>query len=292
MSKNLFTSFIILMFLFMIAIPSQGQGPVKDHSKIKGLNCSACHQCELPTKENPCLNLSAAIFLGKGERLTPQKMPPEFVMIKVLEDEYEPVKFPHRKHAHMLETNFDCTECHHFAPPTPKNPPCKDCHNPYEYRQDIEQVGLKAAYHRRCLTCHAQWSQNTNCELCHASKNKEVAEKLAQFIPKFKEMKEPEKTVYINRMFTGPYVTFFHKDHSKKKNVYCADCHDKWECVSCHYQGEERPFMAEAVLGTGVHGPCRLCHATIGKDEKGDDVCVKCHATQEKQQVTATAMRD
>jgi hypothetical protein len=287
MPKNLFTSFIILMFLFMIAIPSQGQGPVKDHSKIKGLNCSACHQCELPTKENPCLNLSAAIFLGKGERLTPQKMPPEFVMIKVLEDEYEPVKFPHRKHAHMLETNFDCTECHHFAPPTPKNPPCKDCHNPYEYREDIEQVGLKAAYHRRCLTCHAQWSQSTNCELCHASKDKEVAKKLAQFIPKFREVKEPEKKVYVNRMFTGPYVTFFHTDHSNKKNVYCADCHDKWECVSCHYQGEKPPVTVEVVTGTGVHGPCRLCHATIGKDEQGNDVCVKCHATEEKHQVTA-----
>lgn len=287
MSQKLLISFLILMALFLSALCLFAQGPAKDHAKIKGLNCSACHQCSLPTRENPCLNLSAAIFLGEGERLTPQKMPPEFVMIGWLEDEYEAVKFPHRKHAHMLETNFDCTECHHFAPPTPKNPPCKDCHNPLEYREDIEQVGLKAAYHRRCLTCHVQWSQSTNCEICHVSKDKEVAQKLAAFIPKFKKSKQPEeKLIYVTRMFTGPYVTFSHADHTNKKNVYCADCHNKWECIGCHYQSEKPPATVAIVTGTGVHGPCRLCHATIGKDEQGNDVCVKCHTIQEKQTVT------
>jgi hypothetical protein len=292
MSKTKATSFLILLFLFIFAILLYGQGPVKDHSKIKGLNCSACHKCELPTKDNPCLNLNAAIFLGKGEMLTPQKLPPDTVVIKVLEDQYERVKFPHRKHVHMLETTFDCTECHHFAPPTPKRLACKDCHNPYEYRENIEQIGLKAAYHRRCLTCHVEWSQNTNCELCHASKDKELAKKLAELIPKFKDSKEPEKIVYITRMFTGPYVTFSHTDHTKKKNVYCADCHQKWECVSCHYQTEEPPVNVALVKGMGVHGPCRLCHATIGQDAAGNDVCVKCHSKQEKQQVKVTAMRD
>jgi len=288
MLKKLPVLLLLLALIFLFTGLLYAQEPVKDHFKIKGLNCSACHQCELPTRENPCLKLSAEFFRSKGERLTPRRLPPDTVVISVLEDQYEPAKFPHRKHLHMAVTTHDCAECHHFAPPTPKNPPCKDCHSAYEYRQNIEQVGLKAAYHRRCLTCHAQWSQNTNCEVCHVSKDKEVAAKLAPTIPKFKEVKEPDKKVYINRMFTGPYVTFFHNEHTKKKNVYCADCHKKWECESCHYQGEKPPATVPVVCGTGVHGTCRLCHETIGKDQKGNEVCIKCHATQEKQQANVT----
>lgn len=275
-SMSVFLSMLVLMLFIKMGY---GQSRIGPHSKIKGLNCSSCHECEIPTKENPCLKLGAQFFLGEGEKLTPDKLPPDTVIIDVLEDEYEPTKFPHKKHVHMAVTTLDCYECHHFTPPSNKKTPCKDCHNPYENRPDLELIGLKAAYHRRCLTCHAQWSQNTNCELCHRSKNKEVSEKLASLLPTFKEAKEPEKKVYQNLMFTGPYVTFFHKEHTKKKNVYCADCHKKWNCVSCHYQSEERPASVEVVVGEGVHGACRLCHNTIGRD-----ACYKCHANEEKKE--------
>ncbi len=269
-------TFILLMVLIIFISFAFGQRKIGPHSKIKGLNCSSCHECSIPTKEDPCLKLGAQFFVSSGEKLTPDKMPPDTVIIDVLEDEYGPTKFPHKKHLHMAVNTLDCYECHHFTPPSDKKTPCKDCHSPYELRPDLELVGLKAAYHRRCLTCHAQWSQNTNCELCHKSKNKEVAQKLASLLPTFREVKEPEKKVFLNRMFTGPYVTFFHKEHTKKKNVYCADCHKKWDCITCHYQNEERPPSVEAVVGEGVHGPCRLCHDTIGKD-----ACVKCHTNKE-----------
>jgi hypothetical protein len=284
MSKNRFTSILILMFCLSIVMIAQGQKPRESHSRIKGLNCSACHECAIPSKEVPCLKLGAQFFLGKGEKLTPQKLPPDTVIIDVLEDLYGPTKFPHKKHLHMAATTFDCSECHHYAPPSNNNPACKDCHSPYEMRPDLELVGLKAAYHRRCLTCHAQWSNNTNCELCHVSKDKEVAVKMGKLLPTFKEMKEPEKKVFLNRMFTGPYVTFFHQEHSKKKNVNCADCHKKWDCITCHYQGEEVPVTANVLLGTGVHGKCRLCHETIGKKK----ACNKCHVNEERLKPSTT----
>jgi len=267
------------MFCLSIAINVHGQKPRESHSLIKGLNCKACHECAIPTKENPCLKLDAKVFLGEGKKLTPRMQPPDTVVIDVLEDLYGPTKFPHKKHLHMASTTFDCAECHHYTPPNVNSPvPCKDCHSPYEMRQDIELVGLKAAYHRRCLTCHAQWSNNTNCELCHVSKDKEVAEKMGKLLPTFKETKSPEKKVFLNRMFTGPYVTFFHKEHVDKKNVNCADCHKKWDCVTCHYQTEQMPATAEALHGAGVHGKCRLCHETIGKPK----VCKKCHVNEER----------
>jgi len=232
------------------------------------------------------LKLTAQFLLGEGEKLTEQKLPPEFVVIKVLEDKYDPVKYPHRKHAHMSDNTLDCAECHHYTPAgQAKNPPCAECHSQYEFPVDMQQVGLNAAYHRRCLSCHVEWSNNTNCEVCHKSKDPEMAERLAKVMPQFREVKQPEKKVFVNRMFTGPYVTFFHKHHTEKKNVNCADCHQKWECVSCHYQGEVAPATVEVVTGTGGHGTCRLGHETLGKD-----ACIKCHATEEKKQ--PTAMKD
>jgi len=282
MSYRLFTAILILTFCFVVAIAAQAQKPIKSHSTIKGLNCSACHECTTPSSDNPCLKLGAQFFLGEGERLIPAKFPPEFVVINTLEEKYEPVKFPHKKHLHMADNTLDCTECHHYTPVgRAENPPCKECHNPDEFREDLEQVGLNAAYHRRCLSCHVEWSKNTNCELCHASKDPETADKLAKLLPQFREAKEPEKKVFVNRMFTGPYVTFFHTFHSKKKNVYCADCHEKWTCITCHYQGEFAPTSVDVVTGTGVHGTCRLCHETIGLG-----TCEKCHETEEKQQVS------
>ena len=279
MIKKLLSGFLPLLILLMFFSNGIAQSRIGPHAKIKGLNCSSCHDCEIPTQENPCLKLGAQFFLGEGEKITPDKLPPDTVVIDVLEDEYEPTKFPHKKHVHMVENTLDCYECHHFTPPARKKTPCKDCHSPYENRPDLEVVGLKAAYHRRCLTCHAQWSQNTNCELCHRSKNREVAEKLASLLPTFREAKQPEKKLFVNRKFSGPYVTFFHKEHTKRKNVYCADCHKKWDCITCHYQTEERPVTVKAVVGQGVHGKCRLCHDTIGRD-----ACAKCHAKEEKQQ--------
>lgn len=283
MVKKILILMLISTFLLLVAMQALAQRPIKSHSTMKGLNCSACHECMVPNKDNPCLKLSAQFLLGEGEKLTEQKLPPEFVIIKTLEDEYHPVKYPHRKHSHMSDNTLDCKECHHYTPAGQvKNPPCADCHNKYEYPVDMKQVGLNAAYHRRCLGCHVEWSNNTNCEVCHKSKNTEIAEKLAKTMPQFRKATRPEQKVFVTRMFTGPYVTFSHKAHTERKNVNCADCHQKWECVSCHYQGETAPATVQIVTGKGVHGACRLCHETMGKE-----ACVKCHTSEEKQNMNA-----
>jgi hypothetical protein len=282
MLKKILLFMLMLMFSFVVAINAKDRKIIKPHSTIKSLNCSNCHACVTPSQENPCLELTD-FLLGKGEPLTPYLMPPDYVYIEELENLYEPVEFNHKAHLHTAETTFDCADCHHYSPLDEK-PPCKECHSPNNAGDDPGQVSLNAAYHRRCLTCHAEWSKNTNCELCHTSKNAEVAEKLGELIPEFRKAQTPEKKVYVNRLFTGPYVTFFHDYHVKQDNVYCADCHVKTACVSCHYQGEQAPKKVALIKGSGVHEPCRLCHDVISQG-----TCIKCH--KDSEQASISGMR-
>jgi len=281
MIKKLITVILILLLGLVVAITAQEKRINKSHSTMQGLICSACHECDKPSSENTCLKLGPEYFFGEGEKLNDKNNPPETVIINRIEEKYNAVKFPHRKHIHMAEKTGECAECHHYTPPgRAKNPPCSECHDPMEIREDLNQVGLLGAYHRKCLTCHVEWSKTTVCEVCHEPKDEKIVQRSAEKIPEFREVKEPEKKVYAARYTHGPIVTFFHKYHSDKQKLACADCHVKQPCVVCHYQGEEMPASFDVTVRHGVHGTCSLCHETLGKD-----VCTKCHLKEEQTKV-------
>jgi hypothetical protein len=84
------------------------------------------------------------------------------------EDHYGPVRFTHGKHA---AASKDCSVCHHFRPKDPAMPEttrCSACHQDAFNPEHPERIGLKAAFHQQCMTCHQTKQKGpVTCIGCH-----------------------------------------------------------------------------------------------------------------------------
>jgi hypothetical protein len=119
---------------------------------------------------------------------------PEKVIIKRLEDKYEPVEMPHRKMVKKLFDNIKdnklagsfhpaigtvCQGCHHNSPPGKKHPGCGSCHSTltFDGRNTIKPE-IRAAYHQKCIGCHNELGlekpKTAGCVDCHKEKKKVV----------------------------------------------------------------------------------------------------------------------
>jgi len=111
-----------------------------------------------------------------------EKKPPEEITIKRLQNLYGPVDFPHADHFDYVD---DCSTCHHHS--GGKTIACINCHKPikfYKYQGSKRKngIGLKAAYHMRCLGCHKEEESGpTGCTECH--------ERVRNPIPNFPQAK-------------------------------------------------------------------------------------------------------
>lgn len=89
-------------------------------------------------------------------------------VIRAREDSYGPVRFSHGKHAALIN---DCSVCHHYRPADhtmAETVRCVACHQEPFDPAHPERIGLKAAYHLRCMTCHEQQHQGpVGCRDCH-----------------------------------------------------------------------------------------------------------------------------
>ncbi|MBW1850645.1 MAG: cytochrome C [Deltaproteobacteria bacterium] len=162
-------------------------------------SCLICHM--EPVQENPEAKVSPdekmiAEMLKSRKTITytyKDEDIPEKVIIKKLEDKYQPVEFPHRKIvqtlfktikdnklANYFHPEFDtvCMSCHHNSPPGKKPPSCGSCHGkPFDER-NIFRPGLKGAYHQQCMGCHKKLElekpKSVECTDCHKEKKKPV----------------------------------------------------------------------------------------------------------------------
>ena len=120
---------------------------------------------------------------------------PDEVEIDALAQLYEPVYFDHLMHEEVAESN--CSVCHHHTLGTQvENESCMRCHAESgetdevscqgchsskrfgaEYLNRIDadntlyhrdKVGLKAAYHIRCMGCHEEMGAPNGCQDCHS----------------------------------------------------------------------------------------------------------------------------
>jgi len=93
--------------------------------------------------------------------------------VNTYENEYKPVRFMHAKHAASMKG--DCTACHHYRPADEKALEvvgCRSCHQDQFTQKDKERVGLKAAYHIQCMTCHEKMKKGpVSCDGCHAKRS-------------------------------------------------------------------------------------------------------------------------
>lgn len=249
----------------------QAQTPVH-HAQAK-INCQECHSCNIPTHKNPCLKLFPDF---RREGITVQHSAtdaPELFTIDTLSNEYAASIFTHKLHAEMAAMSGGCASCHHYNPPG-KILSCVSCHES-GIRTDLTRPGLKGAYHRQCLNCHREWSNTTNCTVCHDNKNGKPSDDKTEFIGKsHEEMVIPSKLLYETDEDDLPLVTFYHDEHNKLFGIGCADCHKDESCSRCHDKTEKAKSIEK-----DVHENCIACHeAAIDND----DQCIKCHAVKEK----------
>jgi hypothetical protein len=263
---------LLLFTTVIFVIP----GLAQDHSELK-FNCSLCHACETPTKSNPCL-----VACPREKMMTvyisPEKSPAVIVMddLKNVQDLYEPVIFSHRIHAEMSEMSGGCVMCHHYNPPGDVVR-CVNCHEPTRQRTDISKPDLKGAYHRQCMNCHQEWSDNVACESCHelkssgksAFKGKEYSKERVH-----PEIKVPTKLVYETSYENGMIVTFYHNEHTNLFGLDCISCHQQESCSKCH--SEEPKKEASKVSIEMAHQICSGCHDTKAKNK-----CSNCHSAKE-----------
>jgi len=176
------------------------------HNKKKlDKNCAGCHKfiplMDVKAKE-PNKEVCDRCHTGKKEVILPSplstaKLDPEVVKkeikIKVLEKEFEPADFPHRKIIDKLvdisnksnlaryfhnDLRMLCEGCHHQrkAPAEAKKdtpPSCQNCHPKYFNPVNPNKLKLQSAYHVQCIGCHDAMrleKPTHRCTDCHKEK--------------------------------------------------------------------------------------------------------------------------
>lgn len=230
------------------------------------IDCDQCHDCEHPSKLNPCLKSRSCPRHEAMGRLDADQGP-DIIILDELSKLYVPVRFDHKAHAGMERMSEGCEHCHHFTPPNSPHPACKDCHPVEILHEDIAQPGLKGAYHRNCMACHKEWDNDTACEICHEKvvpgKPSEVCEH-----SHYEPIELMELITFETGSEEGSIVPFHHRNHSQLYERDCAECHQQQSCERCHVHGEELHPMGEPDV-TDLHDTCFKCHF--------EERCQDCH---------------
>ena len=222
--------------------------------------CAGCHSCAEPTTLSPCLRACPRHALSVG---LPADLGPASVILDELEDLYVPVRFDHRtarRHGRHVRRVQHLPSLHTAEHP---HPACTSCHSAESVREDLVKPGLKGAYHRRCLSCHREWDDETTCEVCHAKREggrlggtASTACDHARRAPiEFKEL-----ILFPTGFASGDVVPFHHRSHSQSYERDCTECHRQQRCTRCHvHEGDELHPM-RSTTQSSLHDTCFACH--------------------------------
>jgi len=258
-----------------------GPASARPGTPAAAADCVRCHTCALPTPAERCL--APCTRPQPRTPRTPDRMGPDSVLIRELENLYWPVPFDHRGHARMAEMARGCVTCHHNTPAGQEPPACKTCHSPTDPGTDITKPSLKGAYHRQCLNCHKDWTAETDCAKCHPLKTDTARaalppsrdDLLALLHP---PIPQPETDVYRVGAAgaSATVVVFRHQEHVQRFGLTCAECHHEESCSRCH-AADAKPKEVRTLAEH--HRPCEICHRG---DMEGDPTqivgkCERCH---------------
>jgi len=233
--------------------------------------CVICHESAEPTTEDWTLREGTVVTAPAAPAHETSEAPDVFI-IDELSEIYVPVVFPHKLHAAMTEMTGGCVVCHHNQEDGEIHQ-CKACHGGPSNPENLEQPGLKGAYHRQCLSCHREWTHETDCVVCHAKIDPDKP-----FVPPapsadimglvHPNVEEPDVHLYNSEeMEDTPFVTFHHRDHVHRYDLKCVQCHQEENCSRCHDIKVDQPHIKE-----DPHEDCMRCHA-----EEIESDCLYCH---------------
>ncbi len=200
---------------------------------------------------------------------------PDLVILDELQELYLPVPFDHHGHAEMADMIEGCTVCHHRPTEGAAYPPCKRCHETAPETEDVRKPSLKGAYHRQCVSCHREWSGETQCAACHPAKigsDPEAATADGLLGQMHRPIPRPHTTIYEAKSpaEAGNRAIFRHKEHVDRFGLKCAHCHREDTCSRCHKDREADEGGKRAPAER--HTPCSRCH-----DVQDDARCSHCH---------------
>jgi len=264
----------IVAGVVLLALVGLTSGPVA--REMPKVDCTQCHSCQTPTAENPCLEMCPRVSQVNVSGRHDVSEAPKILVLNSLVNQYGAVHFNHKLHAEMAGMNQGCATCHHYSPDG-RISPCRECHGGEGNPTNLGQPGLKGAFHRQCISCHREWSHDTDCRICHMplegkdTNPGSLVDSTDIIGISHVRLSEPEKKVYFTSYSRKPVVTFFHQEHTELFNLRCVDCHAKENCSGCH--DIEKPVRA-AKTEAEVHAVCSGCHA--------NDQCETCHDSREK----------
>ncbi len=241
----------------VLALPCTSRG---SPSPPEGLDCSQCHTCPEPRPDLPCLRPCPR---HAGTATLSPDIGPSVVVLDELEDLYVPVRFDHRTHAVMAGMSSGCDTCHHYTPPNSPHPDCRSCHPVEVPHEDLAQPGLKGAYHRRCLSCHAEWDRDTACEVCHEKRRGGALDGTATTACQhshYRPVELEELIVFTTGYAPGDRVPFHHRDHSQRYERDCTECHREQSCTRCHVTGGAELHPMGQLDEVDLHDTCFTCH--------------------------------
>jgi len=255
------------------------QVPDRTRRAMEMLNggCEGCHTCPNPTVESRCLRTCSRAESLRLAKEFEAKRGPRVVILDELEDRYLPVPFDHAGHAEMSRMAGSCAVCHHYTPEGLEHPACKTCHEASAEHGDIGKPGLKGAYHRQCMSCHREWSGQTGCGACHHPKAGAAVKGAPPVAPTPDDLigrmhppiPEPVEELYTTKGKDDivTKVLFRHKEHIKRYDLRCAECHREDNCNRCHQEG--RTHTQQVRTFEQHHKPCLECHRNYS--------CERCH---------------
>jgi len=258
---------LLILLLISVSIYAQHQ-----QNSIK-YNCNLCHECENPTKLNPCLK-----SCPRDEVITvyhSAEKAPDIIKIDLVKSEkdiYQAVNFTHKLHAEMSNMAGGCVICHHYNP-VGKVVACRECHENQRKREVLDKPDLKGAYHRQCLMCHKTWKKQDDCNFCHLQNNvKSSAAKQKNKKNVHPKIETPEKILFKSNGYKNTLVTFYHNDHTQTFGLECKSCHNSDACAKCHNQNVVQVKNSSKKMDK--HQVCSSCH-----DVKTN--CQECHKSKE-----------
>ena len=248
------------------------------------MDCKACHGCETPTRENPCLRMCPRSVAEVIADAAHEVLPESVLLLHAFEwgdRRFMPVPFNHKGHADMAGMAGGCEVCHHHSSEGKLHPPCRTCHKPafaMDSAEELRMPSLKGAYHRQCMGCHRDWAHNTKCSICHLPKGDtaepSVDEILHEYDPALHPpIENPDHVPYKTEHEEGPNVMFRHREHVNLYGYECERCHRGDNCARCHEQAQ-RPREGFAEVEKETHGACFQCHE--------EDRCERCHSKKER----------
>lgn len=275
MNRPLFGLIVLVLFapVCVIAQSTQSHSPA-----AMQLGCSACHTCDKPTTDEPCLINCPRVKAVKESAPHKLEEGPDSVSLGRLSAIYGPARFDHKQHAQMSRMGGDCATCHHYSPEG-RIPPCSECHDGGTNESSLGMPSLKGAFHRQCLSCHREWSHETSCNVCHLpiegstlAAQVDTTDIIGIEHP---PIVAPDVKVYQTPYNPAPTVTFFHQDHVDLFGLRCVDCHKQENCGSCH--DAQKPVVMTRTPSE-VHAVCNDCHS--------EDACGTCHDVTERSAFT------